>query len=79
RFVFVSSIGVNGVETGSTPVDELSEVNPVKDYAVSKYQAELGLVERYVTIESTMELVIVRPPLVYAGNAPGNFQRLLKL
>jgi nucleoside-diphosphate-sugar epimerase len=79
RFVFVSSIGVNGVETGSTPVDELSEVNPVKDYAVSKYQAELGLVERYITIDSTMELVIVRPPLVYAGNAPGNFQRLLKL
>jgi nucleoside-diphosphate-sugar epimerase len=60
-------------------VDELSAVNPVKDYAVSKYKAELGLIERYITIESTMELVIVRPPLVYAGNAPGNFQRLLKL
>jgi len=79
RFVFVSSIGVNGVETGAEPVDELSEVNPVKDYAVSKHQAELGLAERYATNERTMELVIVRPPLVYAGNAPGNFQRLLKL
>ncbi|MFJ7796602.1 NAD-dependent epimerase/dehydratase family protein [Pseudomonas sp. NPDC096950] len=79
RFVFVSSIGVNGVETGLTPIDETSPANPVKDYALSKYEAEVGLSARYVDKNSEMELVIIRPPLVYAANAPGNFQRLLKL
>ncbi|AZD09715.1 UDP-glucose 4-epimerase [Pseudomonas chlororaphis] len=77
RFIFISSIGVNGVETGSVPVCELSPANPIKDYAVSKYEAERALIERYTGSE--MELVIIRPPLVYAANAPGNFQRLLKL
>lgn len=77
RFVFVSSIGVNGVETLSGAIDESSPANPVKDYAVSKYEAENGLTQQ--CNKTSMELVIVRPPLVYAGNAPGNFQKLLKL
>ncbi|KAA0987726.1 NAD-dependent epimerase/dehydratase family protein [Pseudomonas sp. ANT_J12] len=79
RFIFVSSIGVNGVETGSVAIDETSSANPVKDYALSKYEAEIGLTERYINHASEMELVIIRPPLVYAANAPGNFQKLLKL
>ncbi|SDA43074.1 Nucleoside-diphosphate-sugar epimerase [Pseudomonas sp. NFACC15-1] len=79
RFIFVSSIGVNGAQTGLAPIDETTPASPVKDYALSKYEAEVGLRRSYVEGASTMELVIIRPPLVYAANAPGNFQRLLKL
>jgi nucleoside-diphosphate-sugar epimerase len=77
RFVFVSSIGVNGQHTDGIPFDETSPPAPEADYAVSKLEAEVGL--RALLQESAMELVVIRPPLVYAGNAPGNFGRLLKL
>jgi len=76
RFVFVSSISVNGVETGLIPVNELSEPRPVKAYAISKYEAENELIR---LLKGRMELVIVRPPLVYSGGAVGNFERLLKV
>ncbi|NNA97965.1 NAD-dependent epimerase/dehydratase family protein [Pseudomonas gessardii] len=77
RFVFISSIGVNGSQTFDTPFSESSPVGPHAPYAVSKLEAE----EQLLTLVSGtgMELVIIRPPLVYAGNAPGNFKRLLKL
>lgn len=77
RFIFISSIGVNGARTFSAPFSEDSEVNPHADYALSKYEAEQGLIE--LSKESAMEIVIIRPPLVYAAHAPGNFQRLLKI
>lgn len=75
RFIFISSIGVNGNQ-GSRPftVDDLP--NPAEPYAVSKYEAELAL--RQLSSETGMELVIIRPPLVYGPNAPGNFARLIK-
>lgn len=75
RFIFISSIGVNGNQS-SRPftVDDLP--NPVEPYAVSKYEAELAL--RQLSSETGMELVIIRPPLVYGPNAPGNFARLIK-
>jgi nucleoside-diphosphate-sugar epimerase len=77
RFVFISSIGVNGAGTVSTPFSELSVPKPRADYAVSKFEAEQALLALFK--DTTMELVIIRPPLVYAGHAPGNFSRLLKL
>ena len=77
RFIFISSIGVNGSSTTSTPFDESSIPAPKADYAISKWEAEQAL--RDLLNGSDMELVIVRPPLVYAGHAPGNFRRLLKL
>ena len=77
RFIFVSSIGVNGAYTIGAPFDELSPVTPYAEYAISKYEAECELQE--LCRASAMELVIIRPPLVYAANAPGNFRRLLKL
>ncbi|MGK3116959.1 NAD-dependent epimerase/dehydratase family protein [Pseudomonas corrugata] len=77
RFIFISSIGVNGSETGLGPFDELSIVQPHADYAVSKYEAELQL--GAMLAHSPVELVIVRPPLVYDAGAPGNFARLLRL
>ncbi|MET3454067.1 MULTISPECIES: NAD-dependent epimerase/dehydratase family protein [Pseudomonas] len=77
RFVFISSIGVHGASTAGKPLDELSPLIPHADYALSKLEAENGLKE--ISVENGMELVILRPPLIYAGHAPGNFERLLKL
>jgi len=76
RFIFLSSLGVNGNQN-SRPFTERDEPNPVADYAISKYEAEqrlLGLSE-----EVDMDVVIVRPPLVYGPNAPGNFNTLLRV
>lgn len=77
RFIFISSIGVNGSQTHGEAFTECSAVAPHATYAESKRQAEDLL--RIKLENSAMELVIIRPPLVYAANAPGNFQRLLKL
>lgn len=77
RFIFISSIGVNGSLTHSEPFNENCSSRPSADYAISKFEAEQEL--RSLTSGSAMELVIIRPPLVYAGHAPGNFRRLLKL
>ncbi|WP_330115228.1 NAD-dependent epimerase/dehydratase family protein [Pseudomonas sp. JS3066] len=77
RFVFISSIGVNGGETSGTAFSEKSPPAPHADYALSKLEAEDGL--RAQLDESPMELVIIRPPLVYGVGAPGNFGRLLRL
>lgn len=77
RFVYISSIGVNGSFTEGDRFTEQSTVNPHAQYALSKWEAEESL--RKLLQGTSMELVIVRPPLVYAAHAPGNFQRLLKL
>ncbi|MDF3194679.1 NAD-dependent epimerase/dehydratase family protein [Pseudomonas sp. 1928-m] len=76
RFVFISSIGVNGaVSAGAFRETDLPA--PHSPYAQSKLEAEQGL--RSLLRGQSMELVIVRPALVYAAHAPGNFARLLKL
>lgn len=77
RFVFFSSLGVNGSETGDTAFSENMSPSPIYEYAVSKLEAEEKLKTMFA--HSDTELVIIRPPLVYAYNAPGNFERLLKL
>lgn len=77
RFVFISSIGVNGAYTTDAPFSESSAPAPHADYAFSKLEAEVGLLE--LAQNTGMEVVIIRPPLVYAAHAPGNFRRLLKL
>lgn len=76
RFIFISSIGVNGAATASAPFNESSIPAPKADYAISKWEAEQGLLE--LLKETDMEVVIIRPPLVYAGHAPGNFRRLMR-
>lgn len=48
--------------------------HPVEPYAVSKLEAEQGLME--LSRETGMEVVIIRPPLVYGPSAPGNFGKL---
>lgn len=77
RFVFISSIGVNGQSTQKQPFSPACMPFPHNDYAMSKYEAEKALTE--LGASSSMEIVIVRPTLVYGPNAPGNFSTLSKL
>jgi UDP-glucose 4-epimerase len=76
RFVFISSIGVNGLGS-EKPFRYDDAPNPQEPYAVSKYEAEVGL--QKISKETGMEVVIIRPPLVYGANAPGNFGKLTTL
>lgn len=74
RFVFISSIGVNGnINKAAFAAEDTP--NPADFYAQSKYEAEQALWE--LTENTDMELVIIRPPLVYGANAPGNFSNLV--
>jgi nucleoside-diphosphate-sugar epimerase len=75
RFVFISSIGVNG-NNNTIPFTESDIPSPQEPYAVSKYEAEQGL---YIIAEKTnLDVVIIRPPLIYGSNAPGNFGKLIQ-
>src|SRR5690606_28843336 len=76
RFVFVSSIGVNGNRTERDAFTESDRPHPVETYAQSKLAAEELLKARF---SRSLELVIVRPPLVYGPGAEGNFSRLVRL
>ena len=75
RFIFLSSIGVNGNKS-TKPFLEDDAPNPQEPYAISKHEAEKGLLQ--LAENSNLEVVIIRPPLVYGNNAPGNFGRLLQ-
>jgi nucleoside-diphosphate-sugar epimerase len=78
RFVFISSIKVNGEQTSLgwpfTEGDELAASDP---YGVSKLEAEQGLLE--LAKESTMDVVIIRPVLVYGKGVKGNFATMIRL
>ncbi len=76
RFIFISSIGVHGLNS-SRPFKETDAEAPHDAYAVSKYEAEQDL--RKLSTETGLEVVIIRPPLVYGGAAPGNFRSLINL
>jgi UDP-glucose 4-epimerase len=78
RFLFISSIKVNGEETQPGKpftADELP--SPLDPYGVSKFEAEEGL--RTIEEETGMEVVIVRPPLVYGPGVKANFASMLRL
>ncbi|MDV6316114.1 SDR family oxidoreductase [Idiomarina sp. HP20-50] len=75
RFIFISSIGVNG-NINQRPFTEEDRPNPSEFYAQSKWEAEQGLWE--IGKETGMEIVIIRPPLVYGSGAPGNFGALTR-
>lgn len=77
KFIFISTIGVNGVETKDEPFRSLDTPNPHNSYAKSKYHAEIEL--KKISEESGMKLVIIRPTLVYGADAPGNYKSLLSL
>ena len=73
RFVFLSSIKVNGERTADRPFTERDAPAPVDPYGVSKRDAEQGLAQL------GLDLVVLRPPLVYGPGVKGNFLRLMKL
>jgi len=75
QLIFISSIGVNG-NNNTRPFTELDMLNPKEAYAVSKWEAELELLA--LSNETTMKMVIIRPPLVYGPHAPGNFGSLVR-
>ncbi|MCJ7602524.1 MAG: NAD-dependent epimerase/dehydratase family protein [Desulfobulbaceae bacterium] len=74
RFVFVSTIKVNGEKTSGRPFTPEDQPAPRGGYAVSKYEAEQGLLE--IAARQGLEVVIVRPPLVYGDEVKGNLARL---
>ena len=75
RFVFISSIGVNG-NISTRPFRASDLPSPAEPYAQSKWEAEQGLIK--LAAETGMEVVVIRPPLVYGSGAPGNFGRLVR-
>lgn len=78
RFIFISTIKVNGELTPKDlPFKSDDFPKPEDPYAVSKYEAEQGLLK--IAKETALEVVIIRPPLVYGAGVKGNFQRMVKL
>jgi nucleoside-diphosphate-sugar epimerase len=77
RMVFVSSIKVNGEATRGIPYRASDVPAPVDPYGVSKLEAEQALLA--LGRETGMEIVIVRPPLVYGPGVKANFRNLIKL
>jgi nucleoside-diphosphate-sugar epimerase len=77
RFIFVSSIKVNGESTlpgqALTPKDQHIPVDP---YGLSKYEAELGL--KLIAEQTGLEVVIIRPPLIYGAGVKANFLKMMR-
>lgn len=77
RLVFVSSVKVNGESTDGRPFSPSDAPHPGDPYGVSKWEAEQALAR--VARDTGLEIVVVRPPLVYGPHVRGNFLRLMKL
>jgi nucleoside-diphosphate-sugar epimerase len=75
RLVFISSIGVNGAETFLKAFSAEDAPAPDSPYAVSKLEAEVGL--QALSRSSGMEIVVIRPPLVYGSGGKGNWESLV--
>lgn len=78
RFVFISSVKVHGEATApGRPFREDDAPAPLDAYGVSKMEAEQAL--RALSADAGMELVIIRPPLVYGPGVKANFAALVRL
>jgi UDP-glucose 4-epimerase len=78
RFVFISSIKVNGESTlEDVPFKFDDMIQPEDPYSISKAEAEVGL--KKISAETGMEFVIIRPPLVYGPGVKANFASMMKL
>ncbi|MGM3182695.1 UDP-glucose 4-epimerase family protein [Dickeya oryzae] len=76
RFVFVSSIKVNGEATQpGAPFQPDVAVPPLDPYGLSKYEAEQGLMR--LSQETGLEVVVIRPPLVYGPGVKANFRAMM--
>ena len=76
RFIFLSSIKVNGEYTTEQPFVSGDTNVPLDPYGLSKYEAEQGLLK--IAQETGLEVVIIRPPLVYGPGVKANFLSLLR-
>jgi nucleoside-diphosphate-sugar epimerase len=77
RFVFVSSIKVNGETSGSSPFRADQRPTPSDPYGVSKLEAEQGLLA--LRASDGLEVAIVRPPVVYGPGVKANFRSMMRL
>lgn len=78
RFIFISSIKVNGEGTTTgKPFLYNDTPQPEDPYGISKAEAEVGLMQ--IATETGMEVVVIRPPLVYGPGVKANFAAMLKL
>jgi nucleoside-diphosphate-sugar epimerase len=78
RLVYVSSIGVNGLQTKFDNIfTETDTVNPHNAYAISKWEAEQKLLQ--ICNTTGLDVVVIRPPLIYGADAPGNFAKMIKV
>lgn len=77
RFIYLSSIKVNGESTQpGRPFTAEDPPAPIDPYGISKQEAEEGL--SLIAAESGMEVVIVRPPLVYGPGVKANFLNMMR-
>lgn len=77
KLVLISSIGVLGEYTTTEPFSDFTYPKPVSPYAISKLHAEIAL--KTISERTSIPYLILRPPLVYGENCPGNLARLIKL
>jgi UDP-glucose 4-epimerase len=71
HFIFISSMSVYGKKRGL--IDSKTQTKPVTHYGISKLEAENEL------LKINMSISILRPPVIYGHNAPGNFNKLIIL
>lgn len=77
RFVYLSSVKVNGEETFDRPFSADDTPQPRDAYSQSKYEAEIKLMRLHEA--GRFEVVIIRPPLVYGPSVKANFAKLMKI
>lgn len=78
RFIFMSSVKVHGEQTLiNQPFTEADIANPQDAYGVSKFEAEQGLL--LIAQQTGMEVVIIRPPLVYGAGVKANFASMMRV
>jgi nucleoside-diphosphate-sugar epimerase len=78
RFIFLSSIKVNGERTEKSSIFRYNDTpKPEDSYGISKWEAEKGLWK--ISKQTGLEVVIIRAPLVYGPGVKGNLRRLIKL
>jgi nucleoside-diphosphate-sugar epimerase len=76
RFIYISSIKVNGERTMDRPFREDDVPRPEGAYSISKWEAEQALA--HVAATSSLDVVILRPPLIYGPGVRANFLLLMK-
>lgn len=76
KFIYISTIKVNGERTESSPFTAADTASPQDPYAISKHEAECIL--RDLAESSDLDVTIIRPPLVYGSMVKGNLVTLMK-